>query len=152
MNPTLTAVYVAGAIFAGVLIPWQTGYNMQLARALNSPFLSAIVIYVVGLTLLLALTVFMRVPLPTMASAATAPGFSWIAGGLLSMVYVLLLITLAPKLGAAPVVAFVVLGQIVCSLAIDHFGLLGFPVHPVSMMRLGGVALLLAGAALVKMS
>jgi transporter family-2 protein len=65
---------------------------------------------------------------------------------------VFLLITLAPKLGAAPVVACVVLGQILCSVIIDHYGLLGFELHPVSLLRAAGIVLLVAGVAMIRLS
>ena len=43
----------------------------------------------------------------------------------------------------------VVTGQILTSVVLDHFGLMGFKEHSISWARAGGVVLLLAGAALV---
>lgn len=147
-----TIVAMVGATLAGALIPIQTGFNTQLARALGSPVLSSIAIFAVGLVALLLLALVSRTPVPSWTAAAAAPGLSWVAGGLLAMLYLLALIVFAPKLGAATVVAFVVLGQILCSTVIDHFGLLGFPVHPVSGLRIAGLVLLAGGVALVKAS
>ena len=55
----------------------------------------------------------------------------------------------ATELSAAAFFSLVVLGQLATSLLFDHFGWLGFAQHPVSLMRLGGVALLLAGVVLI---
>jgi bacterial/archaeal transporter family-2 protein len=66
--------------------------------------------------------------------------------------YALALILLAPKLGAANLVVFVVVGQLLAALTIDHFGLIGFPMHTLNMARMAGVALLIAGAALIRLS
>lgn len=38
-------------------------------------------------------------------------------------------------------------GQILASVAIDHFGLFGLAAHPATPLRLVGTVLLLAGAA-----
>jgi transporter family-2 protein len=42
------------------------------------------------------------------------------------------------------------MGQIVCSVVIDHFGLLGFATREASPGRLLGVAFIAAGVALVR--
>jgi bacterial/archaeal transporter family-2 protein len=53
--------------------------------------------------------------------------------------------------GAATVIALIVAGQMIGSLAFDQFGLLGVPVHPLNMFRLAGAALLVLGAILVRL-
>jgi transporter family-2 protein len=57
---------------------------------------------------------------------------------------------LLPRLGAALVVALIVLGQMLGALAFDHFALLGVPENPISLTRLAGVALLVAGVVLIR--
>ena len=47
-------------------------------------------------------------------------------------------------------VAAVLAGQSIASLAIDHFGWVGFPEHPISAGRLAGLVLLAAGVVLVR--
>jgi bacterial/archaeal transporter family-2 protein len=42
-------------------------------------------------------------------------------------------------------VAFVVASQVLASIIVDQFGLLNLPVHPASLARLGGAALVVAG-------
>jgi bacterial/archaeal transporter family-2 protein len=37
------------------------------------------------------------------------------------------------------------------SMAFDHFGLLGVPVHPISTVRVAGAALLVGGVVLIRM-
>ena len=39
---------------------------------------------------------------------------------------------------------FVVASQVLASLIVDQFGLLNLPVHPTSLARLGGAALVIA--------
>ena len=75
----------------------------------------------------------------------------WI-GGLLGAFYVLGSIVAAPRLGAVTLVALILAGQTLASLAVDHFGWVGFEEQPITPLRLAGVALLAAGVALVRFS
>lgn len=142
-------LYLAFATAAGMMIPVQTGFNTQLGKALGSAWsASAAVLWVaaIGMT---TIAVLARAPIPSAAQAAAVPFTGWL-GGLLGAIYVLALIQLAPKLGAANLVVFVVIGQLIASLAIDHFGLIGFPVQPITLAKGAGVLMLLGGAALIR--
>jgi transporter family-2 protein len=57
---------------------------------------------------------------------------------------------LVPEIGVAATVALTVAGQQLASVAVDRYGLLRLPRRPLSRVRLGGVALLLAGVVLVQ--
>ena len=59
--------------------------------------------------------------------------------------YVASVIVLTPRLGVATMIGLAIAGQIGLSVVLDHFGLLGLPHHPVSLPRLIGVGLLVAG-------
>ncbi len=54
-----------------------------------------------------------------------------------------------PRLGAGTAFVLMIAGQVISGLIFSHFGLLGSPVEPVSMTKIGGVVLLIAGAAIV---
>src|SRR5215469_2730639 len=88
----------------------------------------------------------LRQALGSPASAALA--WTWL-GGLLGAYYVIWTVIAGPRLGAATLLALVVLGQLSCSLLVDHFGWLGFPLHPLSVTRLAGAALLFGGVLLI---
>jgi transporter family-2 protein len=75
---------------------------------------------------------------------------SW-TGGIFGAIYIAISILLLPRIGAATLVALIVLGQMVASLAFDHYGILGLPVQPVGLMRLLGAGFLVVGVALVKL-
>ena len=140
------------ALLAGAFIPVQTGFNTQLARALQSPVVSSCVMFGVSTLALAAVAGLSGAKAPTFSMASSAPWPSWFAGGVLAAIYVVILAVVAPKLGAGTAVAFVVLGQIIMSAVIDHFGLLDFATHPLNAPRLVGIALMVAGVALVKMN
>lgn len=137
------------ALAAGVLLPVQAGLNAQLRSALGSPIAAALISFVVGTAGLATIALLMRTPLPLgRAWAATTP-WQW-AGGLIGAAYVLAAIVLAPRLGAATLIAAVVAGQMLSSLVLDQYGLVGFTVHALTPVRLIGAALVIAGVILIQ--
>jgi bacterial/archaeal transporter family-2 protein len=144
-------IYILLAVSAGVLIPLQTGFNTQLGRAVGSAWTASAIVMIVAMISMVMLATASRAPLPNMGQLQSAPPTAWL-GGLLGAVYVLALILLAPKLGAANLVVFVVIGQLIAALTIDHFGLIGFAVQHFTLTKAAGVALLIGGAALIRLS
>jgi transporter family-2 protein len=94
---------------------------------------------------MVALAVATRTQVPAAEKVSGAPWWAW-TGGLLGVVFVLVSLGLVNRLGAAFLFALVVVGQMLASLVIDHYGLLGVTEHPITPIRLLGVALLLGGA------
>ena len=134
------------AILAGAALPVQTGVNSTLRGAVGHPLWATIISFSVGALTVGALLLILRVPAPL---ALPPLGWKWL-GGSLGVIYVCLSLILAPRLGAASLVATVVAGQLVTSVVLDHFGWLGFPQHLVSVPRLLGAALLGAGVWLIQ--
>jgi len=64
--------------------------------------------------------------------------------------YVLSITFIAPKFGVGNAVFFVLLGQLVSAAAIDHFGLFGAQISPLSVTRAGGITLMAAGVYLTQ--
>ncbi len=141
--------YLLFALAAGAMIPFQAGVNAQLATRLGSPIGAAFVSFLVGTAALLAVAALVWRPVPSPSVLGDAPWWIWL-GGLLGAFYVAGSIVAAPRLGAAALIAAVVAGQAVASLAVDHFGWVGFREHPVTVGRLAGLLLLAAGVALVR--
>jgi transporter family-2 protein len=137
------------AMLVGLVLPVQAGVNAQLRLSLGHPITTAFVSFLIG-TVALGLLLFLaRVPLPGPRAAAPAPGWAWV-GGLLGAGYIAAAVVLAPRLGAATLIASVVTGQMLGSLVLDHFGWVGFAQHPVSLPRLAGALLVVAGVALIR--
>jgi len=70
-------------------------------------------------------------------------------GGILGIVYGLAVVFLAQRMGAATLIATVVTGQLICSVVVDHFALVGFQPHRASPLRITGCALMIAGLTLI---
>jgi bacterial/archaeal transporter family-2 protein len=141
--------YVLLALVAGACLPTQAGINVHLNHWTRSPILAAGISFAVGTLALMAYAALTRIPLPAVSALAGRPWWIW-SGGLLGAFFVTATVILAPKLGAAAMLALIIAGQMVASLALDHLGLLGYTVHPVNGWRMAGVALIVAGVVLIK--
>jgi transporter family-2 protein len=137
------------ALVAGAVLPVQAGINAQLRITLGNPLAATLASFVIGTVALALVVLGARVSLPPVAALARAPWWHW-TGGLLGAVYVAMMILLAPRLGAATLIAAVVAGQMLTSLVLDHYALVGFAAHPVSLQRVVGAALVIGGVALVR--
>src|ERR1700675_1685084 len=138
------------AIGAGVSFVYQQAVNANLRAEIGSPWWAGFISYLGGTLAMLAIVVALREPWLTGPTIARTSWMSW-TGGIFGAIYIAISILLLPRLGAAMVVALIVLGQMLGALAFDHFGLLGVPVHPLNMLRLAGATLLVLGAILVRL-
>ena len=141
--------YYLFAIAAGAMLPIQFGINAQLASWVGSPLRATLVSFVVGAGVLLVATLIFARGWPGTEKLGVAPWWVWL-GGFLGAFYVLGSVVTAPKLGAAALFAFILAGQAVASLAVDHFGWVGFDENPITPGRLLGIALVAAGVAAVR--
>jgi bacterial/archaeal transporter family-2 protein len=142
-------LYMVFGFVAGTMLPLQFGINAQLAHWLGSPVRASLVSFTVGTLALGLVTLLFVRGWPGTDRVTGTPWWVWM-GGLLGAFYVLGSVVSAPKLGAATLVAVVLAGQTVASLAVDHYGWVGFKEDPVTPGRLAGVALVVAGVALVR--
>lgn len=140
-------IYVLFALLAGATMPLQAGVNLRLKQALADPVWASLISFTVG-TIALAIYAFATRPLPTMAMAASAPWWAW-GGGLFGAFFVTVIILLAANLGATTSMAWLLAGQFLCAMILDHYGLISFDVHAISWQRVAGVVLLVAGAVMV---
>lgn len=142
-------ILLALAALCGIAIAAQAGVNATLGRALASPVHAALVSFAVGTLALALVAAARRDALPQTGALAGVPWWAW-TGGLLGAGFVATTIALAPRLGAAALLAGVLAGQLAAALLLDHFGWLGFAPRAVTLTRIAGVALVAAGAALVR--
>lgn len=144
----MTYLYALLALIAGACLPLQVGVNNILRSGVGAPVLAALASFAVGSAALLVYALAMRTPWPSATAIAALPTWSW-AGGLFGAFYVAVSIVAAPKLGAANLVGITVAAQLVTSLLLDHYGVIGFAQHSINLWRIIGALLLAVGAILV---
>lgn len=145
----MNLLFGAVAMLLGVLLTTQVGTNTMLGKTLDNPYFSAAMNMLTGLALTCLLVLIVSKPFPSAAVAQSVPWWNWVAGGMLGTTYLVGNILLAPKLGAAALVACVVTGQVLFALATDHFGWLGFEQHSINPGRVAGGLMIIGGLALV---
>ncbi len=145
-------LFLIVAFSVGLILPLQPGINAQLRTHLGSPFTAAFISFVVGTLITFVVSVIAGRPsLTTMTNLGDVPWWAW-TGGAIGATFVTISVILAPRLGATLLVGAVVCGQLLGSMLIDHYGLVGFPVNPVNWGRVAGVVLLMAGVVVVQAS
>lgn len=141
--------FILLAIVAGAVLPLQAGFNVQLGKSVHQPIFAAFASFLVGTIGLLIYLLVLKFDFSTIAQTKSVSPVVWTAG-ILGAFYVAAVIILAPRLGVALTFVLVVAGQMVVSLVLDHFGLLGMPIKPINWQRLIGVLFLVAGVLFIR--
>jgi transporter family-2 protein len=139
------------AVIAGAVVPFQSAINANLGRGLGHPLWATLASLLVSILVLLPIMLAMRIPLPSVAFISKAPLWMW-AGGAFGVCFISLALVLLPKLGASGFMALALAGQVVASLVLDHFGWFGLVQRQVSLPRVLGVVMLMAGVVLIQFS
>jgi transporter family-2 protein len=141
--------YLLLAFLIGCAIPFQAAINNQLKAHLGgSTLMAAFVSFSVGTLALAVALVFSGTRWQSLAGLGEAKAWQ-LSGGLLGAVFVFGTTLLVPRIGAAKMMALIVAGQVLISLALDHQGWMGLAVREVTATRLAGALLLVAGVLLV---
>lgn len=136
------------ALVAGTMLPLQGALNTKLGHEGQSPFHASMISFIIG-AISVALYVFLTRQNVSWTGLRGAPAYAWL-GGILGAFYVTVIILAFPKLGPGLTFALVVAGQMIISMLLEHFDILVAQQNPITAVRLGGVALIIAGVILIK--
>ncbi|MNJ55344.1 hypothetical protein D3C77_508290 [compost metagenome] len=137
------------ALLAGAAVPFQAGSNAALGRLLGHPLWATLVSLAISVLMVIPALLIMRAPLPQVAALTQAPWWAWL-GGVAGVAYITAALMLTPRLGAAGFIVCVIAGQVVSSLLIDQWGLMGLTQRPVNGLRMAGVGLIVVGMLVVQ--
>jgi bacterial/archaeal transporter family-2 protein len=138
-------------ILAGALIALQGPINAQLARGLGMPVAAAAASFVAGSVVLIFITLVLSQVQGTAIAWRVPPLWMFVVGGCLGAIFVTCALVLTPKLGAAATMAFIVAGQLLAGLLLDRLGYFDLAVREITLGRMTGAVLLLAGALLIRL-
>ena len=129
----------------GVGVSLQTVINSRLRSYLMSPLLASVVSFTVGSAFLALILLFNNEHIfPTIDLLQAAPKYIW-TGGFLGAIWITGNIFLFQRLGAVQTAIFPILGQIITSVLIDHFGWLGVNIKAITSLKILGITLVLVG-------
>jgi transporter family-2 protein len=133
------------ALLVGALVPLQAAATAMLSKSLeDNVAMAALTMFVVAALTALLAVVLTGARIPSAAAWRMGPVWAY-AGGVFGAIFILTLTFLAPRLGVGTAVSWLVTGQILGALVVDHLGLLRSPVFAVTPLRLAGASLMIVG-------
>ena len=137
------------ALLAGMLVPVQTAANARMRTSVGPAFVVTFLSFALSSLLLAVISLIGGVPLlPSAAQIMDVPWWGW-TGGIIALFTITVTIYLFRALGQLQTAILPLLGQLLFSLVIDHFGLFGSVRIPLSAMRMVAMLLLIGGVLLV---
>jgi transporter family-2 protein len=146
-----TFLFMIIVLAAGCMMPIQAGINARLGRSINSPIAAAFISFAVGFLFLGIYLMAMRQNPFDFAGTKGAPWWIW-TGGLLGAFFVSIATTLVPRLGATLSFSLIIAGQLLFSVIIDKYGLFGIAATDISIKKIAGISLVIAGVLMIKNS
>ncbi|MGY4070240.1 DMT family transporter [Aeromonas caviae] len=145
----MSTLYYVIAFAAGLGITLQTTLNSQLARGLGGDSVTAALFSFAAGAFSLGVFSLLRGGLFTSLAAIPSQPLWSLAGGLIGACALFSYVVLAPKIGLSALLGLAIVGQLLSSQVIDHFGLLGTIQRPVSLIKLGGMLVMLTGLVII---
>lgn len=142
-------IFLFFAFLIGISNTVQSGVNVQLRESLGNPIMAGISSFAVGLiVMVIAFACFNQHPVPSIREIREIPWTRFL-GGVMGAFYVITVIFIVRDIGPANMICLVVAGQMIAAMVIDHYGLQGFSVHHITLPRIAGAVLLVAGVYLI---
>lgn len=135
-------------ICAGLLVPFQAIINSKLSSEIGHPLIAAFISFGGGFLVFLLFMIFGPVKFPS-ASVLLSTNPLLLTGGLLGSCFVFAAIIAVPKIGSTAWISLIIAGQLVMSLILDHYGVLGLPIKTINLYRICGGLLLFSGTYLI---
>lgn len=141
-----TLVWQLFGILSGAILAMQPAINSQLAIGIDSSLMASLISFACGTALLLLFACCFRQHRSNIMRIFTErrPLWTW-AGGLLGVCFVVGQTILVQHVGVGLLTILNIFGMLLCSVFIDHYGLLGAERRPVTPKKFFGLVLVLAG-------
>lgn len=141
--------FVLMAIAVGFALPIQGIVNSKLGMSMSHPMYATLISYIGGCV---ACILFLLISHPGLPDWKKLQNIDWYLylGGFLGAIFVTGMLYIIPKIGATNMLAAAIVGQLIMSMFLDHFGALGVKKIPISPTRIAGAMCLLAGLTLIK--
>ncbi|BBO70992.1 membrane protein [Desulfosarcina alkanivorans] len=144
-------IFLFLALCVGGLLPVQGSINAHLGKSLNHPLQATFVSFFGAIVVLFLLLLALNPSLPSVSQLKSTPAFYY-TGGIYGVVFVTTILMLAPRIGIANTLVATIIGQLIVSVILDHFGAFGLVRHPVNGFRLMGCAGLVISLYLIQKS
>lgn len=136
------------AFSIGCFIPFQGIITSNLAQKIQHPFGAAFINFFGGALVFAMAILLSPVVFPSFKKMSTIPWYLF-TGGVVGSLFIFGALFSLPKIGASAFFGQIVLGQLLMTLIVDHYGVFGVPVHKIDSVRVIGVSLLISGSFLI---
>ncbi len=138
------------ALLLGVVLSVHLGMNAQVGAIINNPRMGNAIFWTIGAitAILIGLTAWD----PAVFQALREVPAWLLTAGIMGAALVFGIAWIIPQIGAGTFFVLLLAGQVITGMVLSHFGLLGSPLQPITMMKILGVVLLVAGASIVTFS
>lgn len=136
-------------VIGGALIPIQAAINASLAKSIGYPILAATLSTFISFSSLIIIALSLRLPLTTF-NIFILPWWMLISGGIIGAYLVFISLSAAPVIGVTTLFAGLLTGQLLVSIILDHFGLIGIQQDTLNLGKSIGVLLLVTGVYFIK--
>lgn len=144
----MNLILLAAAFCIGIAMSAQAAVNSQLAHSIGAnSVMAALISFSCGTVVLFTMALAKGGVAgfgATLAALPSQPAWKFL-GGFLGAAFVFGTVFLAPRIGLLTLVVLVIAGQLLSSIAIDHFGLINMATRKVSAVRLSGALIVVAG-------
>ena len=134
------------SLFLGVVLVVHLAMNGQVGNVMKNPRVANAVFWCIGAltAIVIGLTGWQSGALASLKQVNPI----LLAGGALGACLVFAIAWLMPQVGARDVMITLLAGQIIGGMVLSHFGWLGSPQQPITMMKIIGVVIMIAGVIL----
>lgn len=133
----------------GMLFPIQTAANARMRASVGPAFVATFIVFSVSSLVLCGVSLLCGMPiLPTATQITAVPWWGW-TGGIIGLCTITATIYLFKALGQLQTIILPLLGQLLFSLVIDHFGLFCSVRIPLTVLRVVAMLLLIGGVLLI---
>ena len=148
LNMQSRLLFILMALALGAVLPIQAAINARLAKTAGSPVMAAFISFAIGsIALMLFLIIAGQFQFRFISSHS--PWWVW-TGGLLGTFFVAGIVVLLPRLGVVLSFSLVLAGQMFAAILFDQFGWIGLAIREISVGKIIGSILLIAGVILIR--
>ena len=139
--------FVLLALLLGVVLAVHLGMNAQVGAILRNPRMGNAIFWIIGA--ITATVIGITAWDPALFENLREVPIWLLTAGAMGAALVFGIAWVIPHIGAGTLFVLLIAGQVVAGMCLSHFGLLGSPLEPITMVKVLGVALLVAGASIV---
>lgn len=134
----------------GTIIPVQAIVNARLGRQIGGALMGSLMSFFTGFICLLVLNLVVNKDAFVLNKFMNAgPWYVWF-GGLIGAIFVGYITWINQQQGVALTFALVISGQLFISLLVDNYGWFGSAIRTITLEKILGVVLIIAGIILIK--